>query len=69
MLTGNQTGAVLIDYLLRELQKRNQLPKKGVVFNHHRHLRSRRQNRPFLWLRRRIDADRLQIHRRTSPPS
>jgi phosphoglucomutase len=33
LLTGNQTGAILIDYLLREKQKLGLLPKKGVVFN------------------------------------
>lgn len=33
LLTGNQTGAVLIDYLLRERKKQGSLPKKGVVFN------------------------------------
>jgi phosphoglucomutase len=33
LLTGNQTGAILIDYLLRERQKQNTLPKKGIVYN------------------------------------
>jgi len=32
-LTGNQTGALLINYLLSELKKRNELPKKGKIFN------------------------------------
>lgn len=33
LLTGNQTGAILINYLLSERKKMNTLPKKGVVFN------------------------------------
>lgn len=33
LLTGNQTGAVLIDYLLRERKKLGTLPKKGIVYN------------------------------------
>jgi phosphoglucomutase len=33
LLTGNQTGAVLLDYLLRERKKLGTLPKKGVVYN------------------------------------
>ena len=32
-LNGNQTGALLIYYILSEKQKLNLLPKKGVVFN------------------------------------
>ena len=32
-LNGNQTGAILLYYLLSEKQKLNSLPKKGVVFN------------------------------------
>lgn len=31
--TGNQTGALLIDYVLETLKRRNQLPEKGVVCN------------------------------------
>ncbi len=33
LLTGNQTGAVLIHYLLSERKKHGTLPQKGVVFN------------------------------------
>lgn len=33
LLTGNQTGAILINYLLSQRKKLNTLPKKGVVFN------------------------------------
>ncbi|MFA5006981.1 MAG: phospho-sugar mutase [Candidatus Izemoplasmatales bacterium] len=33
LLTGNQTGAVLIDYLLAGLKEHGGLPAKGVVFN------------------------------------
>jgi phosphoglucomutase len=33
LLTGNQTGAVLLDYLLRERKKLGTLPNKGVVYN------------------------------------
>ncbi len=33
LLTGNQTGAIMIYYLLTQKKKLNQLPKKGVVFN------------------------------------
>ncbi len=33
LLTGNQTGAILIDYLLAGLKERGGLPAKGVVFN------------------------------------
>ncbi len=33
LLTGNQTGAVLLNYLLTERKKLGLLPKKGVVFN------------------------------------
>ncbi|MCF7923871.1 MAG: phospho-sugar mutase, partial [Candidatus Izimaplasma sp.] len=33
LLNGNQTGALLIYYLLNEKKKFNLLPKKGVVFN------------------------------------
>ncbi|MFA5380911.1 MAG: phospho-sugar mutase [Candidatus Izemoplasmatales bacterium] len=32
-LTGNQTGAVLIKYLLSERKKQGTLPEKGMVFN------------------------------------
>lgn len=32
-LTGNQTGAILLDYILTERKKLNNLPKNGVVFN------------------------------------
>ncbi len=31
--TGNQTGALLIDYVLSTLKKRNQLPENGVICN------------------------------------
>ena len=31
--TGNQTGALLIDYVLSTLKKRNQLPEDGVICN------------------------------------
>lgn len=33
LLTGNQTGAILIHYLLTQKKLQNQLPKHGVVFN------------------------------------
>lgn len=33
LLTGNQTGAILINYLLTQKKKLGLLPKKGVVFN------------------------------------
>lgn len=33
LLTGNQTGAILIHYLLTQKQKLNILPQNGVVFN------------------------------------
>jgi len=33
LMTGNQTGAVLLDYLLSEEKKLGLLPEKGVVFN------------------------------------
>jgi len=33
LLTGNQTGAILIYYLLTQKQKLGLLPKRGVVFN------------------------------------
>ena len=33
LLNGNQTGALLIYYILTQKQKHNLLPKKGVVFN------------------------------------
>ncbi len=33
LLTGNQTGAILIYYLINEKRKLGTLPKKGVVFN------------------------------------
>jgi len=33
LLTGNETGALLIDYLLAGLKEKNTLPAKGVVFN------------------------------------
>ena len=32
-INGNQTGAIMINYLLNERKKKNLLPKKGVVFN------------------------------------
>ncbi|HRY77525.1 MAG TPA: phospho-sugar mutase, partial [Candidatus Izemoplasmatales bacterium] len=32
-LTGNQTGSVMLKYLLEEKKKNGSLPKKGVVFN------------------------------------
>ena len=33
LLSGNQTGAILIDYLLKQRRAQKTLPKKGVVFN------------------------------------
>lgn len=33
LLTGNQTGAILINYILSQLRIQNRLPKEGVVFN------------------------------------
>ena len=33
LMTGNQTGAVLLNYFLSEKQKLGLLPKKGVVYN------------------------------------
>lgn len=33
LLTGNQTGAIMLYYLLTQGKKLNMLPKKGVVFN------------------------------------
>jgi len=33
LLTGNQTGAVLLDYLLSGLREQGRLPAQGVVFN------------------------------------
>lgn len=30
--TGNQTGALLIDFILGEMQKQNKLPKDGVIY-------------------------------------
>lgn len=32
-LTGNQTGAILINYLLEQKKKKGTLPKNGIVFN------------------------------------
>ncbi|MBN2604420.1 MAG: phospho-sugar mutase [Bacilli bacterium] len=32
-LTGNQTGAILVDYLLRTRKEQHTLPKKGMVYN------------------------------------
>jgi phosphoglucomutase len=33
LLSGNQTGAILIDYLLKQRRAQQTLPKRGVVFN------------------------------------
>lgn len=33
LLTGNQTGAILIHYLLSERKKQGTLPQKGIVYN------------------------------------
>ncbi len=33
LLTGNQTGALLINYILSQREKKGILPKKGVVYN------------------------------------
>ena len=33
LLTGNQTGAILINYILSERKKQGSLPENGVVFN------------------------------------
>lgn len=33
LLTGNQTGAILLYYLLSEKKKQNTLPKNGIVYN------------------------------------
>lgn len=33
LLTGNQTGAILVDYILRTRKEQGSLPKKGMVYN------------------------------------
>jgi len=33
LLTGNQTGAIMVDYILRTRKEQNTLPKKGMVYN------------------------------------
>lgn len=33
LLTGNQTGAILVDYILRTRKEQGTLPEKGMVFN------------------------------------
>jgi phosphoglucomutase len=33
LLTGNQTGSIIIEYLLSSLKALNRLPKNGVIFN------------------------------------
>ena len=33
LLTGNQTGAIMIDYVLRTRKERGTLPEKGMVYN------------------------------------
>ena len=33
LLTGNQTGSILIEYLLKTKQSQNKLPKNPVIFN------------------------------------
>jgi len=33
LLTGNQTGAIMLDYILRTRKERGTLPKKGMVYN------------------------------------
>lgn len=33
LLTGNQTGSIIIEYLLSSLKELNRLPKNGVIFN------------------------------------
>ncbi len=33
LLTGNQTGAIMVDYILRTRQEKGTLPKKGMVYN------------------------------------
>lgn len=33
LLSGNQTGTILIHYVLSQLQSQNKLPKNGVIFN------------------------------------
>lgn len=33
LLTGNQTGAILVDYILRTRQEQGTLPKNGMVYN------------------------------------
>ena len=33
LLTGNQTGAILVDYILRTRKEQGTLPKKGMVYN------------------------------------
>lgn len=33
LLTGNQTGAILVDYVLRTRKEQGTLPKKGMVYN------------------------------------
>jgi phosphoglucomutase len=33
LLTGNQTGAILVDYILRTRQEKGTLPEKGMVYN------------------------------------
>ena len=32
-MTGNQTGAVILEYILRERKKQGRLPQNGVIFN------------------------------------
>jgi phosphoglucomutase len=33
LMSGNQTGAVLIKYILSQLEEKNRLPENGVIFN------------------------------------
>jgi len=33
LLTGNQTGAIMVDYILRTRKEQGTLPKKGMVYN------------------------------------
>jgi phosphoglucomutase len=63
-LTGNQSGALLIDYILSERKRQGKIAYRWGDVRHHRHLGFGPQSHPLLRHQERELLDRVQVHRR-----
>jgi phosphoglucomutase len=66
--TGNQSAALLMDYIFSERKRMGTLSEKRRDVRHDREQRPRPQNRPWLWPRGGKLLDGFQIHRRSNRP-